>query len=81
MVQLAWHHVVHLSVRQHLANPQCTPESTKAWDPRISLWKHKERRVSVSTLTVIAATTTKQWQSTEPELKMAFHSKQLELFG
>ena len=49
MQHTVWHHVVHLSVRQHLANPHCTPQSTKALDPRISLWKHKERRVSVST--------------------------------
>ena len=49
MEHIVWHHVVHLSVRQHLANPHCTPQSAKALDPRVSLWKHKERRVSVST--------------------------------
>ena len=75
-----WHHVMHVrsSVRQQLANPQCTSQSTRHG---INDQKHKGRQCMLQHWPMLIftnreqwSTTTRQWQSTELELKMVFHS-------
>ena len=68
-----------------LQNPECTSQSTKAWNSRVLYWNIKD--ASVATLTNFNfhqqqwLTTIKQLLRTELELKMAFHSKQLHSFS
>ena len=68
-----------------LQNPECTSQSTKAWNSRVLYWNIMD--ASVATLTNFNfhqqqwLSTIKQLLHTELELKMAFHSKQLHSFS
>ena len=72
MQHMASRHHGHLwvLVRQHLANPQCTSQSTKLWNPPLSLLRGNITNASVATLTNVNFHQ-QQWSTTTKQLLYA----------